>query len=172
MSKDKYLGSATIQDAAFKTNSDAAYARLLNLGTINAVTPLNEIAGLLKARHIAGMGGAIAVSKGGSCAIDANGTSALKYFNDMAQGCNGFQAAYRGGANMQALPSVPAPVAANVPSVVPTIIPPAPDLTVPSPKPNSDWKGPGRVHVILPTNTSQSPTDKNIAHIVTGGMGS
>lgn len=171
MSKDKYLGSATIQDAAFKTNSDAAYARLLNLGTINAGTATNEIAGLLKARHIAGMGGAIAVSKGGSGATDANGTSALKYYNDMALDRNGFQAAYRGSANMPALPNIPTPIAANVPSAVPATIPPPPEWAVPSPKLNTDWNGPGRVQVTLPTHTTQSPTDRNIAHIVTGGLG-
>ena len=61
-----------------------------------------SIAGLLKARHIAGMGGALTVAKGGSGASDSNGTSARKYYDDVAKDKNGFLSAYTGGATVAA----------------------------------------------------------------------
>ncbi|MBP2858244.1 glucosaminidase domain-containing protein [Dickeya oryzae] len=83
---DKYLSSAEIQDNAFKTNSDKAYAYLVKKGVIKPEMTQNEIAGILKARHIGGIGGAIKAAKNIEGAKDANGTSALKYKNDLADG--------------------------------------------------------------------------------------
>jgi len=83
---DKYLASADIQDAAFKTNSDKTYRWLVSENLINDTTPQAEIAGLLKARHISGNKGAKQVARGGTGPVDANGTSARKYYNDLAAG--------------------------------------------------------------------------------------
>ncbi|WP_231578110.1 N-acetylglucosaminidase [Dickeya chrysanthemi] len=83
---DKYLSNAEIQDNAFKTNSDKAYAYLVKKGVIKPEMTQNEIAGILKARHIGGIGGAIKAARNIEGAKDANGTSALKYKNDLADG--------------------------------------------------------------------------------------
>ncbi|WJM84421.1 glucosaminidase domain-containing protein [Dickeya chrysanthemi] len=93
---DKYLSSAEIQDNAFKTNSDKAYAYLVKKGVIKPEMTQNEIAGILKARHIGGIGGAIKAAKNIEGAKDANGTSALKYKNDLADG-NVFIESYQSG---------------------------------------------------------------------------
>ncbi|WP_226100772.1 glycoside hydrolase family 73 protein [Dickeya oryzae] len=93
---DKYLSSAEIQDNAFKTNSDKAYAYLVKKGIIKPEMTKNEIAGILKARHIGGIGGAIKAAKNIEGAKDANGTSALKYKNDLADG-NVFIESYQSG---------------------------------------------------------------------------
>ncbi|RNM07455.1 mannosyl-glycoprotein endo-beta-N-acetylglucosamidase [Dickeya undicola] len=93
---EKYLSSAEIQDNAFKTNSDKAYAYLVKKGVIKPEMTQNEIAGILKARHIGGIGGAIKAAKGIEGAVDANGTSALKYKNDLADG-NVFIESYQSG---------------------------------------------------------------------------
>lgn len=172
MSYDKYLGSASTQDAAFKTNSDTAYNQLMKNGTINASTPQEQVAGLLKARHIAGMVGAIAVSKGGTGASDANGTSAAKYYKDMAIDRNGYLAAYRGGAGMPAAPNIPSLSAANVPSAVPATIPPMPDVQMPA-TPLNSGAGAGRSPVIVnvPERLGQNISDRGTAHVVTGGLG-
>jgi len=86
LSYEQYLASANIQDAAFKTNSDKTYRWLVNENLINDATPQAEIAGLLKARHISGHGGAKQVARGGTGPVDANGTSARKYYDDLASG--------------------------------------------------------------------------------------
>ncbi|TKD44216.1 hypothetical protein [Azotobacter chroococcum] len=86
MSLSKYMASADIQDAAFKTNSDSAYRALSRRGIITANMSQDDIAGLLKARHIAGEGGAVKAAGGVRGPADANGTTALKYKNDMAAG--------------------------------------------------------------------------------------
>ncbi|WP_350312336.1 mannosyl-glycoprotein endo-beta-N-acetylglucosamidase [Dickeya fangzhongdai] len=83
---EKYLSSAEVQDTAFKTNSDKAYKQLVKEGTITSKMSQDEIAGILKARHIGGLGGARKAAKGIEGAMDANGTSALKYKNDLAAG--------------------------------------------------------------------------------------
>ncbi|WP_263009496.1 glycoside hydrolase family 73 protein [Dickeya zeae] len=93
---DKYLSSAEIQDNAFKTNSDKAYAYLVKKGIIKPGMTQNEIAGILKARHIGGIGGAIKAAKNIEGPKDANGTSALKYKNDLADG-NVFIESYQSG---------------------------------------------------------------------------
>jgi len=86
LSYEQYLASADIQDAAFKTNSDSTYRWLVRRNLINDATSQAEIAGLLKARHISGHGGAEQVARGGTGPKDANGTSARKYYDDLASG--------------------------------------------------------------------------------------
>ncbi|WPD75762.1 glucosaminidase domain-containing protein [Dickeya fangzhongdai] len=93
---EKYLSSAEAQDTAFKTNSDKAYKQLVKEGTITSKMSQDEIAGILKARHIGGLGGARKAAKGIEGAMDANGTSALKYKNDLAAG-NVFIESYQSG---------------------------------------------------------------------------
>jgi hypothetical protein len=171
MNYQKYLGSAAAQDAAFKKNSDAAYGQMLKNGTINAGTSQEQIAGLLKARHIAGMGGAIAVSKGGTGAADANGTSARKYFDDVAGDRNGFLKSFRVGEVAPAAPVIPRPAQPSIPPSVPATIPPVPDVPAPPQKLNSD-SGSGRsVSVVIPKEIGQNIGDRSLAHIATGGLG-
>jgi len=85
LSYEKYLASAEIQDKAFKTNSDKLYNTLKLHKYIDAKTTQAEIAGLLKAGHIGGPGGAIAVAQGGGGSADSNGTTPRKYYNDLVQ---------------------------------------------------------------------------------------
>ena len=83
MSRSKYLASAGAQDTAFKTVNDKTYADLVKRGVVKPGDSQEVVAGYLKSAHLAGMGGAIAVSKGGQGASDVNGTSAGKYFSDV-----------------------------------------------------------------------------------------
>lgn len=83
LSLDQYKASAALQDGAFKTVSDQAYQQALRLGVINEGDSQEHIAGILKARHIAGMGGAQRIMQG-SVVADTNGTSNADYYNDIA----------------------------------------------------------------------------------------
>jgi hypothetical protein len=171
MTYEKYLASASVQDAAFKTNSDAAYRSLMKSGAINANTPQAEVAGLLKARHLAGLGGAMAVARGGTGASDANGTSARKYFNDVALDKNGFNASYR-SPNV-ATPTIQPVRFASVPSAVPVNIPRMPEVKDPSMPLNGLGSGANRetLQVSIPETIGQNVSDRGIAHILTGGIG-
>lgn len=184
MSYDKYLGSADAQDAAFKTNSDKSYARLLARGVIKEGMSQDEIAGILKARHIAGEGGAAKAARGESGPSDANGTSALKYKNDLAAG-NIYAKAFAGPDGAPATPAAPArpsiasvaapaaPVVASasapmVPSApsVPSV-PEAPPVTVPMASNDSDKP----IQVSMPSpDVGQDVRDRGIAHVATGGL--
>lgn len=170
MTYDKYLASASTQDAAFKTNSDAAYRSLLKSGTITADTPQAEVAGLLKARHLAGMGGALAVARGGTGAVDANGTSAKKYFNDVALDKSGFNASFKGGA--VAAGGMPRLASSSVPSSVPATIPAAAEVRDPATALNGGaGAGRGKLNVSIPETVGQNVSDRGTAHVVTGGIG-
>lgn len=169
MSYEKYLGSAEAQDLAFKTNSDAAYRQLLALdpkkGGINKNTPPEVVAGLLKARHLAGLGGAKAVSKGLSGAADANGTTARKYFEDVSTDRHGFAAVYSG----QTLTAGVKPVApVIVPSAAPERLPAAPEVSIPT---QLNSAKPVPVIVASREPIGQDVGDRNIAHVVSGGLG-
>lgn len=83
LSLEKYMASAEVQDAAFKTNSDQAYRYAVKKGFITENTSQAKAAALLKARHISGLEGMVKVAKGGDSEKDANNTSARKYFNDL-----------------------------------------------------------------------------------------
>jgi len=159
LSYDKYLGSAETQDKAFKTNSDRAYADLVKRGAITEKTSQAEVAGLLKARHIAGLGGAITVSRGGTGASDANGTSARKYYNDLAQSGGRYVAAYN---------TAPKIATANVPPATPPTVPPTPADEVPN-RLNS-WGGNTPVQVSINDRTTQEVSNRRIAVLASGGI--
>lgn len=169
MTYDKYLASASTQDAVFKTNSDTAYRSLVKSGVVTTTTPPARVAGLLKARHIAGLGGAMAVARGGTGAVDANGTSAGKYYGDMAYDRNGLTAQFRspvvagGGAAL---------ASSSVPSSVPAVIPKATEVREPPTALNSGaGAGRGSLNVSIPETIGQNVSDRGIAHVVSGGLG-
>lgn len=83
LSLEQYKASADVQDGAFKTISDAAYQQAMRSGVLHEGDTPEHIAGILKARHISGAGGAAQVVQGSSVA-DANGTSNADYYNDIA----------------------------------------------------------------------------------------
>jgi peptidoglycan hydrolase-like protein with peptidoglycan-binding domain len=83
LSLEQYKASAELQDGAFKTICDGAYRQAVNSGLIHDGDSQEHIAGLLKARHISGMGGAAKVVQGVAVG-DVNGTSNLDYYNDVA----------------------------------------------------------------------------------------
>jgi len=84
LSLDQYKASADLQDQAFKRNSDAAYRTAMRQGVLVEGDSEEHIAGFLKARHIAGYGGAVKVVQGKQAATDDYGTSSYDYYNDIA----------------------------------------------------------------------------------------
>lgn len=166
LSYDKYLADAQVQDSAFKTNSDKAYADMLRRGMITSSTPPAEVAGLLKARHLAGMGGAAAVAAGGTGPADANGTTARKYFDDVAKDRGGYLAAFSGSAT--AAGALRSGGSVVVPSTVPDKLPAAEAVVTPPPAgPEKDKP----VRAVMREPIGQDVGDRNIAHIVSGGIG-
>ena len=89
LSLDQYKGSAELQDKAFKTNSDQAYRQALKSGALDEDSKPELVAGFLKARHIAGYGGAVAAVTGGRAIRDANGTSNYDYLHDITRNRDG-----------------------------------------------------------------------------------
>lgn len=108
MNYDKYLASADAQDGAFKASSDKSYQSLVKKGVITKDMSQDDIAGILKARHIGGEGGAAKAAKGISGPADANGTTALKYKNDLAAG-NVYAKAFSSPSTTTAAPAAPNP---------------------------------------------------------------
>ena len=84
LSLEKYKASADLQDQAFKRNSDAAYRSAIRQGVLQATDSEEHIAGFLKARHIAGYGGAVDVVRNTGGATDKYGTSSRDYYDDIA----------------------------------------------------------------------------------------
>lgn len=166
MSYNKYLGSAETQDAAFKTNSDSAYASMMKKGMITASTPPEQVAGLLKARHLSGMGGANAVAKGGTGPADANGTTPRKYYEDVAGDKNGFLSAYSGKTATVGTAQAVQPV--SVPPSVPARLPVSPEVAIPPPSGLDNGKA---VATAAREPIGQNMADRQIAHIVSGGIG-
>lgn len=164
MSKEKYLASADVQDAAFKTNSDQAYAGLVKTGTIKPGDSQEKIAGLLKARHLAGLGGAKAVAAGGDGAKDANGTSARKYYEDVAQDRHGLTAAYSQPTMPTAMANASAPPAPSMPAM-PSVAEAPPVID-----PMASTGGKPVVAVASTQDVGQDIRDRRIAHVVTGGL--
>ncbi|MGO1069117.1 XVIPCD domain-containing protein [Lysobacter sp. CA199] len=89
LSLDQYKASADLQDKAFKTNCDKAYGQALKDGVLNEDSKAETVAGFLKARHIAGYGGAKAAVTGGRVTRDANGTSNFDYLHDITRDRDG-----------------------------------------------------------------------------------
>lgn len=172
LSRAQYLASADIQDKAFRTNSNLAYQQLVNDGTITKSHTQAQIAGLLKARHIAGIGGARAVAAGRTGRKDANGTSARDYYNDLAGRDAQFSGVFTVGASA-ATRAPAAPVVATTKAPVPPPPPVAPAIpdapkvqvplgTAPAGKP---------ISVQMPNpDAGQDVRDRGIAHIATGGL--
>lgn len=189
LSYERYLASADVQDAAFKTNSDRSYRSLLRKGVITAGMSQDEIAGILKARHLGGEGAAAKAARGEAGPADSNGTTPLKYKNDLAAG-NAYakafaQATAEGAATagQAATPTVPRlPVAAPAiatPVVVSTSIPKVP--TMPAAPAYAEAPQiavplgsgePARPVVVAqrPNDAGQDLRERGIAHIVTGGL--
>jgi hypothetical protein len=164
MNYQKYLASPDVQDKAFKTNSDAAYASLMANPKVTDKSPEN-IAGLLKARHLSGMGGALAVATGKTGPADANGTTAKKYYEDVAKDKNGFLGAFSTPVATVGLPKTSTPA---MPASVPEKIAAAPEVNVPN-VPRTDNQRPVPNSASVPVG--QNMSDRTIAHIATGGMG-
>jgi hypothetical protein len=181
MSRAKYLASASAQDKAFRTNSDLNYAELVRRGAIKPSMSQAQVAGLLKTSHIAGVGGAVAVARGGAGGRDANGTTGRKYFDDMA----GKGAAFAGAfgpkdaappATVAAATQVPAVAAPAAASLRVPAAPAAPRLAVVADAPPVHLpmgSGNGSRKPIVVQNrgdAGQDVRDRGIAHIATGGL--
>ena len=93
MSLDRYMSDKTVQDTAFATAQNKTVERLQKEGLIDASTPPEKVAALLKAAHVGGMGGARAVARGGNGAADHNGTSAGTYASQILSDAGGYRAA-------------------------------------------------------------------------------
>lgn len=89
LSFEQYVGSADLQDRAFKTNCDSAYRQAIRNGVLNEADSPEHVAGFLKARHIAGYNGARDVVTGARVRRDANGTSNYDYYHDITRNRDG-----------------------------------------------------------------------------------
>ena len=113
MSYEKYMNSPELQDIAFQRGTSANYRSLERAGVLRGKSPA-QIAGLLKAAHLGGVGNAIKVARGGIGAKDANGTSTRKYYEDVALNKDGL-----GGRNIVGSPPKATPATAKAPIPVP-----------------------------------------------------
>ena len=86
---EKYKSSANLQDDAFRINSSKAYQQAVKNGVLHEGDSPEKIAGFLKARHIAGYGGAVAAATGGRAMRDSNGTSNYDYMHDITRNRDG-----------------------------------------------------------------------------------
>jgi hypothetical protein len=89
LSLEKYKASPDLQDRAFKINSDHAYHQAVGNGVLKEGDDPAKVAGFLKARHIAGYGGAVAAVAGGRVIRDSNGTSNYDYMHDITRNRDG-----------------------------------------------------------------------------------
>ena len=89
LSLEKYKASAELQDDAFRINSSKAYQQAVKNGVLHEEDKPEKIAGFLKARHIAGYGGAVAAATGGRVMRDSNGTSNYDYMHDITRNRDG-----------------------------------------------------------------------------------
>lgn len=103
LSYEKYMNSPELQDIAFQRGTSVNYRSLERAGVLRGKSP-SQIAGLLKAAHLGGVGNAIKVAKGGVGASDANGTSTRKYYNDIALNKDGLGGNYTSSASMSKKP--------------------------------------------------------------------
>ncbi|WP_139211141.1 hypothetical protein [Azotobacter beijerinckii] len=156
MSLKKYMASADIQDAAFKANSDGAYRALSGRGIITANMSPDDIAGLLKARHIAGEGGAVKAARGVRGPADANGTTALKYKNDMAAG-NVYTETFIKAANHATGKPKDIAAAVSAPMAAPASVPVMPAKGYPSPLVLTSAARPASASLPAPKLASMAP---------------
>jgi hypothetical protein len=191
MSRSKYLASAGAQDTAFKTVNDKTYADLVKRGVVKPGDSQEVVAGYLKSAHLAGMGGAIAVSKGGQGASDVNGTSAGKYFSDVKDDKHNFLQAFKAAGQMPITATPAAPAIPAVPSTTTVVtagaraIPQMPSLSVEPPKvpdiqpvtqglastmAGGKEQRPSVIVVGNKTPVGRDLSNRPLAHIVTGGL--
>ena len=179
MSLQKYLGSAEIQDKAFRDATSVSFRRLRKHkhGLKDGDSP-QRIMGALKASHIGGVGGAVAALNGKKWSADANGIGPHKYFNDAA-GPNAvfagmFDRPVAAPALLAAPPAAtaPAPATARVAAPAPPVpwatfkIPDAPPVQVPM---GSGEKAKPIMLQAPQADAGQDVRDRTIAHIATGG---
>lgn len=89
LSLERYKASPELQDQAFKSTCDKAYAQALKDGVLNEGSKAETVAGFLKAQHVAGYGVAKAAVTGGRVTRDANGTSNYDYLHDITRNRDG-----------------------------------------------------------------------------------
>jgi len=89
LSLQKYEASPALQDKAFKINSDNTYHQAIKQGVLKEGDDPAKVAGFLKARHIAGYGGAKEAVTGGRVIRDSNGTSNYDYMHDITRNRDG-----------------------------------------------------------------------------------
>lgn len=89
LSLEKYKASPDLQDRAFKINSDHAYHQAIGNGVLKESDDPAKVAGFLKARHIAGYGGAVVAVTGSRVIRDSNGTSNYDYMHDITRNRDG-----------------------------------------------------------------------------------
>lgn len=99
LSYEAFMASHEHQDRAFKIGTENNYNELKRKGLLKGRSEL-EIAGLLKAAHLGGIGGATKVAKGLKAGKDFTGTSVAGYYNSIVQNTDGLgnqSIAYNGG---------------------------------------------------------------------------
>lgn len=117
LSLEQYQASGALQDRAFKHICDATYMHALQKGALHSDDEPRRVAGFLKARHIAGYGGAVAVLEGKPPRFDSNGTSNYDYFNDIATNRDGLDRVMHASERRVARSSVPNAPARGVESL-------------------------------------------------------
>lgn len=89
LSLERYKASPDLQDRAFKINSDHAYHQAVGNSVLKEGDDPAKVAGFLKARHIAGYGGAVSAMTGNRVIRDSNGTSNYDYMHDITRNRDG-----------------------------------------------------------------------------------
>jgi hypothetical protein len=79
---EQFLANKELQDNAFVQLSNQTVDYAKKRSVITQGTPAEKVAGMVKAGHIAGAGGAVALAKAGIDSKDGNGTKTSKYYND------------------------------------------------------------------------------------------
>lgn len=115
LSLEQYMGSAELQDKAFKTNCDKTYKAAIDNHLLTDKSSPEEIAGYLKAAHIGGAKGArqvVTKPANTKLAVDANHTSSRDYYNNIVHNTDKldepFNKAYAQFKQTGHIPSAPA----------------------------------------------------------------
>ena len=106
LSLEKYKASPELQDDAFRINSSNAYRQAVKNGVLHEDDKPEKIAGFLKARHIAGYGGAVAAATGGRVMRDSNGTSNYDYMHDITRNRDGLDVLMKRTLDQHTLPPI------------------------------------------------------------------
>jgi hypothetical protein len=89
LSLDTYLASAELQDRAFKTNADAAYARALRERVLRGAEKPLLVAGFLKVHQVLGYRAAVDAATGGRVNRNPYGVSNYDYLHDITRNRDG-----------------------------------------------------------------------------------